>query len=314
MLEWSIISTMKNIPTNALQALAAVYLSGGIRPAGRILQIAHSSVSRHLAVLEALIDAPILDRDAPGRKIAFTTLGERLGREAAESFARLDQAWEAACERRSANSVVISAAPSFAALWLLPRLPVLSEAHPRIEVSVLADQRVRGPEEEGSDLSIRMGKPNSEGRSQPLMDDALTPVLSPRLLSRAQAARGGHASVDRLLKDLSLLHDRDPHAGWSRWTDAFGPKGLDLGHGPRFASSDLLLRAALQGQGVALARLRLAAENLASGALVRLSEHSVRLPDAYHLIGRADRKAGHAVRTVWNWLIDEAKRDAVFLE
>ncbi|MDX8350474.1 LysR substrate-binding domain-containing protein [Cognatiyoonia sp. IB215446] len=300
---------MQNIPTNALRALAAVYLSGGIRPAGRMLNVAHSSVSRHLSELEALINAPILEKETPGRGITFTSLGERLGREAAESFTKLDQAWEAARERRSANSVVISAAPSVAALWLLPRLPMLSEAHPRIEVSVLADQRVRGPEEEGSDLAIRMGAPQSDGKSQPLMDDALTPVASPRLKSRAQAARGGRASVDQLLQDLPLLHDRDPQGGWSLWTKTFGPNGLDLAHGPRFASSDLLLRAAQQGQGVALARLRLAKDSLASGALVRLSEQSVRLSDAYHLIGRSDRAAGHAVRSVWNWLLDEAIRE-----
>ncbi|MEM6465138.1 MAG: LysR substrate-binding domain-containing protein [Pseudomonadota bacterium] len=302
---------MRNIPTNALRALAAVYLSGGIRPAGRMLKIAHSSVSRHLSELEALIDAPVLDKDALGRRITFTALGERLGREAAESFTKLDQAWEAACERRSANSVVISAAPSVAALWLLPRLPVLSEAHPRIEVSVLADQRVRGPEEEGSDLSIRMGAPKRDRGSEPLMDDALTPVVNPRVLAWAQAARGGHASEDQLLSDLPLLHDRDPNAGWSQWCDAFGPKGLDLGRGPRFASSDLLLRAAQQGQGVALARVRLAADSLSTGALVRLSDRSVRLPNAYHLVGRTDRKASHAVRSVWNWLLEEAERETL---
>ncbi|MEM0947227.1 MAG: LysR substrate-binding domain-containing protein [Pseudomonadota bacterium] len=299
---------MQNIPTNALRALAAVYLSGGIRPAGRLLKIAHSSVSRHLAELEGLVDAPLLDKDVPGRRIALTALGERLGREAAESFTKLDQAWQAARERRSSNSVVISAAPSVAALWLLPRLPILAEAYPRIEVSVLADQRVRGPDEEGSDLAIRMGEPRSDGQSQSLMDDALTPVASPRLMSRAQAARGGHASVEQLLKDLPLLHDRDPHAEWSCWTEAYGPSGVDLGHGPRFASSDLLLRAAEQGQGIALARLKLAADSLASGALVRLSEQSVRLPNAYQLIARKDRMASRAVRSVWNWLLDEARR------
>ena len=195
---------MQNIPTNALRALAAVYLSGGIRPAGRMLNVAHSSVSRHLAEIEALIDAPILEKGAPGRGIAFTGLGERLGRAAAESFTKLDQAWQEACERRSANSVIISAAPSVAALWLLPRLPDLSDAHPRIEVSVLADQRVRGPEEEGSDLAIRMGDPKPEDGSHPLMDDALSPVVSPLLMSRAKAARGGYASVDQLLQDLPL--------------------------------------------------------------------------------------------------------------
>lgn len=300
---------MRDIPMNALRALAAVYLQGGIRPAGRMLGIAHSSIARHVSELEARVGAAILEKDGRRRSVVFTALGERLGREASEAMTKLDVAWLAARERRPPNAVVLSATPSFAALWLLPRLPALAEAHPRIEVSVLAEQRVREPEDEGSDLSIRMGSPRAEVSADPLMDDALTPVLAPRLLARTRAARGGQAGLDLVLKDLPLLHDRDPNAGWDRWQSAFGPKGLDLSRGPRFASSDLLLRAALQGQGVALARLRLAQDSLRSGALVRLSEKNLVLQDAYQLIGRTDRLAGPAVRAVREWLLREAGRE-----
>lgn len=300
---------MQDLPLTALRALAAVYLTGGIRSAGRHLGIAHSSVARHLSELEARVGAPILE-DAPGRRrVVFTALGNRLGRDAADALAALDGAWQAACERRSPHSVVISAAPSVAALWLLPRLPALAEAVPTVDVSVLAEQRPRGPEAEGCDLTLRMGAPPADAPAAPLMDDALTPVIAPRLLARARAARGGHARWDTLLKDLPLLHDRDPNAGWDRWVGAFGPSELDTARGPRFASSDLVLRAAQQRQGVALARLRLARDSLRAGALVRLSDQSVALPGAYHLIGRSDRAQRPAVRRVWDWLLAEARRE-----
>lgn len=299
---------MYSLPTHALRALAAVYLTGGIRPAGRMLNVAHSSIARHLAELEARVGAPIVEKTKTHRRFAFTPLGETLGREAAEALSKLDTAWLAACEQRPPNGVVISAAPSFAALWLLPRLPVLSEAHPKIEVSVLAEQRVRGPEEEGCDITIRMGSARVEEKATPLMDDALSPVVSQRLLARARTARGGHASATALLNDLPLLHDRDPNAGWGIWSATHGPKGLDKRGGPRFASSDLVLRAAEQGQGVALARLQLAQDRLRSGSLVRLSESAIRLSSAYQLIGRKDRRTRHAVQAVWTWLLEEARR------
>ena len=300
---------MKALPLNALRALAAVHLTGGVRPAGRMLGVAHSSVARHLAELEAALGAPLVERGMARHALAFTPLGERLGREAVQAMTALDVAWLAARERRPPHAVTISATPSLAALWLLPRLPALAEAHPRIEVSVLAEQRVRGPEEEGCDLAIRMGAPRLGEAAEPLMDDALAPVASPGLLARARAARGGATGGTgpmRLLRDLPLLHDRDPNAGWERWVEAHGPAGLDVARGPRLASSDLVLRAAKQGQGVALARLRLAADDLASGALVRMSEQSVALPDAYNLIGRTDRAAGVAVRAVREWLREQA--------
>ncbi|MEL7151930.1 MAG: LysR substrate-binding domain-containing protein [Pseudomonadota bacterium] len=300
---------MRNLPLNALRAFAAVHISGGIRPAGRMLGVSHSSVARHLAHLEAHVGAPLVEPHDHARALAFTPLGERLGREAAKALGSLDRTWIAARERRPANAVMISAAPSFAALWLLPRLPRLAATHPQIEVSVLAEQRVRASSEEGSDLSIRMGAPRKGERAVPLMDDALTPVASPRLLAKARAARGGvtgGVAVAALLRDLPLLHDRDPNAGWSIWTERHGPSDADLAFGPRFSSSDLVLRAAKLEQGVTLARLQLAADDLASGALERLSEAEVLLPDAYSIVERDDADRA-SVRAVRDWLIAEGK-------
>lgn len=278
-----------------------------------MLGVSHSSVARHLAELEAHVGAPLVERDDPARALAFTPLGERLGREATKAIGALDRTWTLARERRSANAVTISAAPSVAALWLLPRLSRLAKAHPRIEVSVLAEQRVRAPSEEGSDLSIRMGSPRKGERAVPLMDEALAPVASPRLLAKARAARGGATggvTVATLLCDLPLLHDRDPNAGWSIWTERYCPDDADLAFGPRFSprfsSSDLVLRAAKQEQGVTLARLRLTADDLASGALERLSDAAVPLPDAYWIVERDDAKRA-SVCAVRDWLIDEGK-------
>ena len=301
---------MRDLPLNALRALAAVYLTGGIRPAGRALGVSHSAVARHLKELEGAIGAPLLDRDDGARALAFTPLGERLARDAAKTLRSLERSWRASAERRPPHAVTISAAPSVAALWLLPRLARLGEAHPRIEVSVLAEQRVREPDDEGSDLSVRMGSPGRAGRAVPLMDDALTPLASPTVLARARAARGGPTGDTdgaTLLRDLPLLHDRDPNAGWSVWTERHGPADLDRHAGARFASSDLVLRAAKQGGGIALGRLRLAADDLASGALVRLTDDEVHLPDAYWIVTSRRGDERTAVRAVRDWLLGEGR-------
>lgn len=299
---------MRDLPLNALRAFASIYITGGIRPAGRALGVSHSSVARHLSELEALVGAPLIERDRRERALVFTPLGERLGRDASKALASLDRTWSTVRERRSANAVTISAAPSFAALWLLPRLPRLGEAHPRIQVSVLAEQRVRDPSDEGSDLAIRMGRVRPWEQAVPLMDDAITPVASARLLARARAARGGatgNASVANLLCALPLLHDRDLNAGWPLWVEQHGPEGLDLSDGPRFSSSDLVLRAARQGQGVALARLRLAADDLEAGTLERLSDQAVPIPDAYWIVSSRENGKRTAVRAVRDWLAGE---------
>ena len=305
---------MRDLPLNALRAFAAAHSAGGVRPAGRMLGVAHSAVARQVGELEARLGTPLIERGRGARALAFTPAGEALGREAAAALGALDRAWDAARERRSPRSVVVSAAPSVAALWLLPRLPRLMEDHPAVEVSVLAEQRVRGPSEEGCDLALRMGPPREGERAEPMMDDALAPVASPRLLARARAARGGPTSARdplSLLRGLPLLHDRDPAAQWSEWTRRHGPAGVDATAGPRFSSSDLVLRAARQGQGVALARLRLAEDDLASGALERLDARAIRLPDAYWLISGDEVAERAAVRAVRDWLLRTARREQV---
>ncbi|WP_050786180.1 LysR substrate-binding domain-containing protein [Ahrensia sp. R2A130] len=308
---------MRDLPLNALRAFASVYLMGGIRPAGRSLGVAHSAVARHVTELEALVGAPLIERGGTERALAFTPLGERLGREASKTLGSLEKTWLAARERRPPNAVIISAVPSVAALWLLPRLPQLAEAYPGIEISVLAEQRVRGQADEGCDLSIRMGKPQPGERAIPFMDDALTPVSNPDLFARLRLERSNlDTGLSALLSqtDVPLLHDRDPNAGWSLWTDSRGPIGRDLASGPRFSSSDLVLRAAKQSQGIALARLRLAQDDLAAGTLIRLSDHNVRLPDAYWIIISREREDRAAVRLVREWLFHEGKAPVSVLD
>ena len=136
------------------------------------------------------------------------------------------------------------------------------------------------------------------------MDDALYPVMSPAYWQKV-----GRPAQPEDLAGLRLLHDRDPYAAWEVWRSAHGPAGLDVRKGPRFTSSDLVLRAALQGQGVALARHRLAADEVAAGTLLRpFGERRVELGPAYWLVRPRHAEARPPAATVIAWLKREAAR------
>lgn len=296
---------MKDLPLNALRVFALACAHGGVRSAARELGIAHSSVSRHLAELEKWLGVPLSREKGSGRRgWTPTPQGEALGKAVLAGLREVEAATHAIREARSPFAVTISAAPSFAARWLLPRLPGLECAHPRIELSVLINQRTEDLRAGGIDLAVRMGAgPWPDLHCEALMGDALYPVMSPDAWDKA-----GRPSRPQALSSMRLLHDRDPHAGWDRWRERFGPPSLNLQRGPRFASSELLLRAAAQGQGVALARHRLAADDVAAGLLVRpFGEREVRIEDAYWIV-RPDRAPRDAVVTTIAWLKDEARR------
>ncbi len=297
---------MRDLPLTLLRALAAVYETGGIRPAGRLLGIQHSAVSRALRDLEAWLEVPLFEKRDGQRALVFSVEGTELGKAALVAMKELETATLKTREGSGTNSVTIATTPSFAMRWLLPRLPKMNQTYPKIEVSILVDQARKTPLETGADLNIRMGvQPASDLEPVPLMDERVFPVMAPRFWEDC-----GRPSKIENLMNLPLLHDRDPSTSWGAWCKKFGPDRLNVRQGPRLTSSDLILRAAEQGQGVALARGRLAEASLSDGALIRpFGDSELDLGPNYWLIANVETKRRRVVQTVMSWLQSEAKRN-----
>src|SRR5437588_604502 len=170
---------MDRLPLNALRAFALVLERGGVRAAARELAISHSAVSRHLKELERWLGVALLEkRDGGGWRA--TAQGQLLAEAARNGLHGMQQAVEAVREQRSSYSVSVCATPSFAVRWLLPRLPALQRSYPRLEVSVVVDQRLEEPGSFSSDLAIRTGRgPWPALLAEPLMDECLYPLVRP---------------------------------------------------------------------------------------------------------------------------------------
>lgn len=291
------------LPLNALRAFATVYASGGVRAAARSLAVSHSSVSRHLAALEHWLGVKLMAPSAGRRGLQLTPQGDALGKVTVLSLAEITRVADSMREAKSDTSVTIATTPSIAVRWLLPRLPAFEAAHRAIDLSVIVDQRLQDLEAAGADLAIRSGAGRwPDVDSHPLMTDALYPVMSPGFHERA-----GRPDKPAALARLRLLHDRDPDATWEAWRSTYGPKGLDVRRGPRFTSSDLVLRAALQGQGVALARHRLVAADVDTGLLVRpFGDLQVDLGTVYWIGVPVHALPRPATTTVIGWLLKNA--------
>lgn len=295
------------LPLNALRAFALAVEKGGVRAAARELGVSHSAVSRHVSELEQWLGVALLERGRGHRAFVPTPEGERLARTTLNALGDINRAADALREQRSRYAVTVTTTPSFAARWLLPRLPALERAHPRLEVSVLVDQRLDELQNSASDFAIRMGAGNWPGvNAEPLMDDALFPVMSPAYWKNAGRPR---ELAD--LRRLRLLHDRDPRASWQLWRDEFGPPDLDVRKGMRFTSSDLVLRAAAQGLGVALAWHRLALDDLEAGTLIRpFGSHAIAIVGAYWIVTPNGSVTRDAARILIAWLRRQAGRQS----
>jgi LysR family glycine cleavage system transcriptional activator len=296
---------MQKLPLAALRAFAAVYEMGGVRPAARTLRVTHSSISRHLRELESWLGVVLFEKRDGNRRMVLTPQAQALGKAASAGLAELEHAVEGVRDLRRPNSVVVATTASFAARWLIPRLPLLQRSHPWIELSIVTHQSVRDMAEQGADLALRMGSgPWADSPVEAIMDDALFPVAN-----RRYWASIGERQPTRALAKSRLLHDRDAAAAWEKWFAEHPARAVDLRTGPRFTSTDLVLRAAAQGLGVALARAQLVAEELRSGGLFRpFGSAQVSLPRAYWLVGPANVDARPAVHAVIEWLKTQASR------
>lgn len=290
---------MIDLPLNALRAFAVVYECGGVRAAARRLGVAHSSVVRSLRVLENWLGVPLVVKNDGSRVLHFTPQGRLLAERGLAALRDLEQTVATVREAQNQRTVVLSTTPSLASRWLMPRLADLRARHAEVELSIVVDQKLTDFRRDHVDLCLRMGRARQpDTHAEPLMDDALFPVMSPAAWERA-----GRPSEPRQLARLTLIHDRDPGAAWELWR-AVHPMGrADLSLGPRFAGSDLVLRAAAGGLGVALARARLVDEDLAAGFLIRpFGTLQVALPGAYQLVTPDFKAPSQATRQVITWL------------
>ena len=292
---------MRKLPSlNALRAFEAVARLGGVQKASDELCVTHGAVSRHLKQLEQWLHVPLFDRGE--RALRLTSAGEGYRQTLTAALDLIQEGTTAVCSYRADNTLGVATTHSLAAKWLMKKLPDFSRLHPEVEVWLSLEQGLTDLARSGIDLTIRMGSgPWPEYDCIPLMSDRLVAVCSPLLLSSSNAL----AAPEDMLS-FTLLHDQDPQVQWSRWFAAHQLECPAELVGPRFASTDILLSAAMSGQGIALVNEALAAEDLAAGRLVKPLSQAVELGTYYWIVLPKERQQQAKVQHFCHWLQQQA--------
>jgi LysR family glycine cleavage system transcriptional activator len=106
-----------------------------------------------------------------------------------------------------------------------------------------------------------------------------------------------------------LLHLDDSKA-WSQWFDAAGVAIPEASHGLVLNRASMLIGAAVDGQGVALARTALAAWDLINGRLVRPFDLPLKLSRTYWIVCPKATSTKPKIVTFRDWLLAEVAGDA----
>ncbi|MEX0923584.1 MAG: transcriptional regulator GcvA [Rhodovibrionaceae bacterium] len=291
---------------NALRAFEAAARLGSLTRAAEELHVTTAAVSHQIKALENDLGLKLLRR--VGREIAPSEAAEPGLDSLREGFDLLHQAVRRMRARPSGRSLTISIAPSLAALWLIPRLERFSTAHPGI--GILLDTKwgrtdfARSP----VDLAIRYGPGGYQGYfSRQLFIEEFFPVCAPRLLEGARPLRQPEDLRHHSLIHVNYVHADENWRDWPMWLSAAGVTGIDPEQGLHFYQTDLGLRAAVAGQGVALGTTALVVDLLEQGALLKPFALSLESPLGYYIVCPEESARRGAVAAFIEWVMGEAE-------
>ncbi|PZO15696.1 MAG: LysR family transcriptional regulator [Burkholderiales bacterium] len=310
------------IAAGHLRAFEAVARHLNFRAAAEEMSLTQSAVSRQIQALEDEVGTALFLRHT--RAVELTSAGSQLLRAAASALERIDASVRQIRQSAGRKSVAITTWASFASMWLIPRLEIFQRDHPDIDIRIDATDNAVDLATSDVDLALRYAVPQGiPAGAQRLFGEQLTPVASPWLLK---------AHPINSIEDLSqcaLIEAGDAHRTrhlewltWQRWLDTFGaqptptpgkrtranvPTKLTPQRWMYFNYANQIVQAALTGQGVALARLPLVAESLASGALVEPLPHTrLDSPLVYWLMVAPRSVQRPEVKAFCDWLLLQA--------
>jgi LysR family glycine cleavage system transcriptional activator len=293
-------------PLNALKAFEAAARNKSLARAAEELHVTPGAVSQQVKALELALDVKLFARER--QRLAITEAGSDYLAVIRDALDQIAIGTERIVQRRRKGVLTVSVSLDFAAKWLVSRLGRFAERHAEIDLRISAtDQHVDFARED-VDLAVRHGDGRWPGLAVcRLCPEQLFPVCSPRLL----AGRSPVTTASDLLA-FPLLR-LDDWTGWTRWFAAAGVS-LPVAHGPVLNRASMLIDAAIDGQGVALARTALAAGDLIAGRLVRPVDVSLSMANTYWIVGPQATATMPKIEAFRNWMLAEAAEDARRLE
>lgn len=263
--------------------------------AADVLFVSQAAISHQIKSLENQLGVQLFKRKT--RALELTDAGRRLYPRMQQAFDLMEQGVLEIKQREQRQSLTISTLPSFASGWLVPRLGRFSSQYPGIQVRLDASTTLSDFLTEDVDAGIRYGLGKYPGlHTEHLMDEDLFPVCNPLLAKKLQSIAD--------LEHIGLLHE-DDYSQWQAWLEGVGEAQINCQRGPVFTDGNMVIQAAIAGQGIAMARSGLCEQALLERRLIRPFERSLPAPFAYYLVYPADYAARPGIQALSRWLREE---------
>ena len=287
-------------PLNTLRLFEAAGRHQSFKAAAEELHLTPSAVSHGIQTLEDWLGVELFLRG--NRSLSLTPAGQAYLPRVRDALQALALATESVPGRAPSGRLSVSAAPTFALRWLIPRLPAFRKRHPTITVELDTVHRVVEFPRDGIDAGIRLGRGGWPGLAAlKLLEEDLVPVAAPALAARIACPAD--------LAAFPLLNVAGVSEDWTAWAEAAGlpPSALGDGlkRGLRLDAIHMAVDAAVRGLGVTIGRRPTIDPELASGQLVEVMGPRLRAKTAWWLVTARDSLRRPEIAAFRAWMRTE---------
>ncbi|MEH6477364.1 MAG: LysR substrate-binding domain-containing protein [Sneathiella sp.] len=294
-------------PLNALRSfeMAGKHLS--IARAAQELGVSSGAISQQVHALEKWIGCRLFKRT--NRGLDFTEPGAAYYTEISVAMENIRNATQRVGRPDVRNGLVISVTASFAMKFLLPRLTGFRDLWPGVDISIATVELINEYQAADGDVGIRYGIAHQSGMwCKEILRDELLLVAAPNLMKKP---REEFEFKDVL--DFPFLIDQHPkiikeYPSWEKFLTELGIDKVDNLSLREYSQQWMVIEAAINSEGIALAKRCLVQNDLDAGRLVSLSEIDLKLDSGYYLLTLPENSNDPVIRSFWKWLEGEAAK------
>lgn len=292
---------------NPLRVFEVVARTRNLTAAAQELHVSQSAVSRQIAVLETYLGVELFRRERHG--VALTRAGQTFADEVVPAFDSIASATARLLRSTSQGALRVRTYTTFAAKWLIPRLPDFQAQYPSIEVRI--DNAIPDVDfdRDPADLAIQFG----DGRwprvnCDLLFGDEIEPVCTPAYL---QSHKGTPRKLLQPLLKHRLLVSHYRRSDWDDWLAYAGLAEVAEGtERMSFGSSVMTWQAALDGLGIAIGQTAMLKSELESGRLIRPFNSPFQREKAYYLVRPTVQREARKIVAFRDWLLETVARES----
>jgi LysR family glycine cleavage system transcriptional activator len=291
-------------PFACLSAFEAVARRRSFVLAAGELHLTSSAVSHQIAKLERFLDTRLFVRTA--HNVELTPAGEDYLQRVGGAMAAIGAATDNA-RRGIGNSLHVHSTPSFATLWLMPRLKDFAREYPDVSLSMSSSVTHSDFSVGDADVDIRYGVPQwPQLVCRTIFDERVMPLASPAFLRRHRI------EVPADLVRVPLIRSTVGVVQWPDWCAARRVADVPVRYAYRFDRAFMALDAAVQGLGVALESTAIGEPHLRKGRLRPVFETGEHLTVQAHFLVYPQRHARRPeVMNFVDWVLARAGAPAM---